>query len=137
MATRNPGARMLAEAMELLQQADRLQRQFFGLGQARGSGPCWEPPIDIFETEHELSVLIALPGVVPDKVNVVIDAGVLYVLGERLMPAPRGGIIRRLEIPYGRFERRIDLPPGEFQIAARELVHGCLLLTLHRLQPSR
>src|SRR5207244_3244930 len=133
MTTRNPGSRMLSEAMELLQQAERMHRQFFGIGSARGSGPCWEPTTDIIESNGELSILVALPGVAPEKVNVVVDGGALYVVGERLIPAPPGGIIRRLEIPYGRFERRVDLPSGRFEIVKQELVHGCLLLTLHRL----
>jgi HSP20 family molecular chaperone IbpA len=125
---------MLAEALELMQRAEHMHRHFFGLSPSAGGAPCWEPPIDMIETDRELAVLIALPGVAPDKVSLVVDGGMLYVVGERLMPAPPGGIIRRLEIPYGRFERRVDLPPGRFDISHHQMTHGCLLVSLRRLR---
>ena len=43
----DPSAWMLAEAVELLQTADRLQRQFFQIGQP-GESPNWEPPVDMY-----------------------------------------------------------------------------------------
>ena len=125
---------MWGDALELLQQADRLHRQFFQLGPGRPTGPCWEPPIDVLETEHTLLILVALPGVAPDQVQIIVDGGTLLVVGERPIPASaRAAVIRRLEIPYGRFERRIDLPPGRFEVEQRELEHGCLRLTLRKL----
>jgi HSP20 family molecular chaperone IbpA len=133
MTSRDPGKWMLAEALQLLQQADRLHRQFFELRPARIGGACWEPPIDVFETEHELLILVALLGVTPAKVEVLIDGDSLLVIGERPMPAPAGAAIHRLEIPYGRFERRIGLPAGRFEIGERDLVNGCLLLKLRKL----
>jgi HSP20 family molecular chaperone IbpA len=78
-------------------------------------------------------MVLALPGVTPDSLRVVIDGGELFVIGERPMPALPGAALRRLEIPYGRFERHIDLPPGLFEIVRRDLVNGCLLLSLHKL----
>jgi HSP20 family protein len=132
MAARDPRTWMLADALQLLEQADRLHRQFFELSRTRTGGPCWEPPVDIFETDDQLLILVALPGVAPGRVEVVVDRGRLTVVGERPMPAPANAVIRQLELPYGRFERRIDLPPGRFEIAQRDLVNGCLLLTLRK-----
>jgi len=133
MTLRKPTSLMWADALEMLEQADRLHRHFFQLGQGHPRRPTWEPPVDIFETERELSVLVALPGVIPDQVKVVIDGGSLLVIGERPMPAPSTARIRRMETPYGHFERRIELPPGRFEIGASTLVDGCLRLTLGRL----
>lgn len=110
-----------------------MHRQCFRLNPAHARGPVWEPPVDMFETEHELSMIVALPGVPPDSVLVVIDGGALVVAGARPLPAPARAAVRRLEIPYGRFERRIDLPPGLFEIVQRELANGCLLLGLRKL----
>lgn len=59
-----------------------------------------------------MTVLVALPGVAPDQVQVLIEGATLTVVGERPLPAPAEAHIRRIEIPYGRFERRIALPPG-------------------------
>jgi HSP20 family molecular chaperone IbpA len=125
---------MLAEALEMFQQAERMHRQFFGLGPASGHGPCWEPPVDMIETERELVVLIALPGVAPGKIDLALDGETLYVAGERRMPAPAGSRIRRLEIPYGRFERRIALPAGRYELAGHELANGCLYVALRPSQ---
>ncbi|MDX3893385.1 Hsp20/alpha crystallin family protein [Pusillimonas sp.] len=121
------------QAMNMLEQADRLHRQFFQLGRGTARGPTWEPPADVFETPSHLSVLVALPGVTSDRLKVLIDGGVLLVVGERPMPAPASAHIRRIEIPYGRFERRIELPPGQFEIQESSLANGCLVLSLRKL----
>lgn len=133
MKSRDPTKSMWANALEMLHQADRLQRQFFLLGKSRSRGPSWEPPVDIFDTGQELVILVALPGVSPDGVQVVIDGGTLYIVGERPIPGSHGSLLRRLEIPYGLFERRIDLPPGHYEIGERTLEYGCLHLTLKKI----
>ncbi|HUG56907.1 MAG TPA: Hsp20/alpha crystallin family protein [Candidimonas sp.] len=130
MTLRKPVGSTWADAINMLEQADRLHRQFFRLSTGHSSGPTWEPPVDIFETSRNLSVLVALPGVAPDQLKVVIDGNALVILGERPLPAPTAAQIRRIEIPYGRFERRIDLPPGHFEIQESTLTNGCLLLSL-------
>jgi HSP20 family protein len=126
---------MWAEACDFLERAERLHRQFFQLEALGERGPAWQPPVDLFETERELQILVALPGVEPDQVKVVIDGGTLIVVGERKLPMrARGAAVLRVEIPYGRFERRIQLPPGgHYELDRRELAHGCLLLTLRKL----
>jgi HSP20 family molecular chaperone IbpA len=124
---------MWEQALDLWERADRLHRQFFQLTSTQARRPNWEPPVDIYETERELSIIVALPGVAPDQLEVVIDAATLLVLGERPMPVTsRDAVIHRLEIPYGRFERRIELPPGSYRIGQRMLVDGCLTLILHK-----
>jgi HSP20 family protein len=125
---------MWAEACELLERAERLNRQFFQPRAARGRRPSWEPPVDVLESEGELWIMVALPGVRAEQLQVQVDGSALVVSGERPMPGrTRTGIIRRLEIPYGYFERRIELPAGRFAIARRELVDGCLVLGLGKL----
>ena len=51
MATKDPFNWMLSEAIDSLIRAQRLQKRLFTVPQ---SGPAWEPPIDVLETEHEL-----------------------------------------------------------------------------------
>jgi HSP20 family protein len=120
-----------AETRELMDRADRLQRQFFhpasGAAQA-----AWEPPVDVFETGDALWVIVALPGVAPDDVELIIDGNTLIVTGTRSLPRElRGAAIHRLELPAGRFERRIALQ-GRFELLERRLEHGCLTLGLHK-----
>lgn len=121
MQIKNPMAWMLAEAVAQLQHADRLQRQFFRVAAADG-GPSWEPPVDICADGRTLGVLVALPGVAPQCLEVVLEYATLVVRGERTLGATLGaGAILRLEIPYGRFERRIELPSGRYRVAEQQM----------------
>jgi len=134
MPPRHPGAWMWAEACELLDRAERLHRQFFVPQGGQGRQPTWEPPVDLLESEEELWIYVALPGVGKEQLEVVVEQGTLIVTGERLMPGQGSGtLIHRLEIPYGRFERRIELPPGRYDAVRRELIDGCLTLALRKL----
>jgi HSP20 family molecular chaperone IbpA len=126
---------MWAEACELLERAERLHRQFFRFGTSPARRPAWEPPVDIFETERDLSIVVALPGVMPEQVEVGIQGDTLVVMGERHLPrVAQGAVIHQLEIPHGRFERRIALPPARFEFDRQELAYGCLLLVLRKVR---
>ena len=92
---------------------------------------CWEPPVDIFETDRELWIIVALPGVEHEDLDVSTDADVLRVAGQRRLPvAARTATIHRLEIPHGRFERRIRLPSARLVLGRSELANGCLVVNL-------
>ena len=121
----------------MLAQAERLHKQIFRPGPSAGLGLSWEPPTDILETDIEVLVLVALPGVNPDHVEAIIDDEDLLVTGTRILPsALRTAIIHRLEIPQGRFERRIRLPAGRYRSVRRSAVDGCLLVTLDKAEAS-
>ncbi len=131
MSVKDPVNWMLSEAIDSLARAERMHRQFFSLQSAAGRRqPSWEPPIDVLETDRELLIFVALPGVDPDQVGAVIEDGVLIVGGERTLPAElRNARILRLELPQGRFERRIALPPGRYAVS-RFAANGCIVLHL-------
>lgn len=125
---------MWAEALELLDQAERMHRALFRPGPGGRGAACWEPPVDVFETEREIWVQVALPGVAPEHLELRIEQEALVVAGERPLLLPTGaGVIHRLEMPHGSFERRIALPPGRYELGRRELAHGCLTLILRKL----
>ena len=131
---RDPENWMWAEACELLERAERLHRQFFQPVRARALCPTWEPPMDVLETDQELWILVALPGVEPERLQVAIDQGVVVIAGERPFPEQcRDAIVHRLELPCGRFERRVGLPPGRYDLGRRDLANGCLTLSLRKL----
>ncbi|MBD3336240.1 MAG: Hsp20 family protein [Candidatus Eisenbacteria bacterium] len=133
MSRRDPFRWMWLEAFESLERAERMHRKFFELAASPGLGPVWEPPVDFFETEEELCILVALPGVREDRIKVGIHDGSLVISGGRSLPMEcRAATIHRLEIPYGRFERIIPLPPGRFELKERRVEDGCLLLNLRK-----
>ncbi len=133
MQPRDRNIWMWEQAFDLLDRADRLQRHFFRLGADRAKGPCWEPPIDVLETERKLMIVVALPGVAPDQLEIIVGDDGLSIAGERAVHLPAQAAIRRLEIPYGRFERRINLPQGRYEIEERALEHGCLRVILRKI----
>ena len=115
----------------MLERAQRLQRQFFRFGHAIEAQPRWEPPVDIVAYEAEVQVTVALPGVAPERVQVQIANGALYVTAIRVPSLGRDTIaVHRLEIPYGRFERQIALPPGRYDLMEQAFQNGCLVLRL-------
>ena len=125
---------MWAEACDLIDEAERLHRRFFQLGGSRRDVPTWEPPVDVFEDEREVLLVVAMPGISADRVQVTTEPGALVVRGVR--PIPLAGSrhrVRQLEIPYGAFERRIPLPAGPLEVGAPELAQGCLYLRLRKL----
>src|SRR5262245_7265428 len=117
---------MWSEACDMLARAERLHRQMFRLAQPSRL-PAWEPPADVLETEEDVRIFVALPGVDAERVDAVIDDGDLILAGERVLPPElRTAIIHRLELPQGRFERRVRLPPGRYGGVRRAAVDGCL-----------
>jgi HSP20 family protein len=122
---------MWDRARSLIDQADKLRGQFAAPGGGGTAG--WSPPIDILETKTEIVVLVALPGMRHDEVEIGFDGDILVVTGERQMPAPfRRAIIHRIEIPNGRFERRIPLPCECSKVSRNQITHGCLIIGLKK-----
>jgi HSP20 family protein len=127
---------MWGEALSLLEQADRLHRQFFRVAGSE-STHAWEPPVDVVETANLLQVHIALPGVPPESVAIRIEPGGVLVSALRPFPCREtGSHIHRIEIPYGRFERRIVLPLDDpympLDLVQKHLTDGVLTLTFRK-----
>ena len=131
MTNRDPRSWMWAEALNLLEQADNLQRQFYRAVGRPGVQLHWEPPVDVIETAAEILILLALPGVAPERVELHVEGDAVLVRAERHSSASgRSARIRRLEIPYGCFERRVVLPPGRYELIEQSCTDGILQLRL-------
>jgi HSP20 family molecular chaperone IbpA len=135
MRSRDLSTWMWGDALSLLEEAERLHRQFVraSLSEARS----WEPPVDVVESEDAVTVYVALPGVPAAAIVAGFDPGGITVSGIRALPAGRAARIHRIEIPYGRFQRRIALPMHALEPAAQQLVDGCLVLTFRKTKEVR
>ncbi|QEA14409.1 Hsp20/alpha crystallin family protein [Comamonas flocculans] len=121
---------MWSDALAALDRAERMHRQLF---QPRHAST-WEPPVDVLETEHEVLIYVALPGVDAHEVGAMIEDATLVVSGRRtLPPALRTAAIHRLELPQGRFERHIALPAGRYGAVDVASEQGCLVIRLHKM----
>lgn len=130
----DPVAWMWADAVQMLSQAEQLHRQMFRpMGRRPTQACCWEPPVDVLETDREVLIVAALPGVDPEAVEAVIDDGALILSGQRVLPPElEVAIIHRLELPQGCFERHIPLPAGRYEDVRRLAANGCLLVRLRK-----
>ena len=129
--TADPRRWMWAEACAMIERAEQMHRQFFQPGLTAQPRASWEPPVDIFETDRDLLILVALPGVESEDIEISAGAEILLVAGVRRLPGAAAGMaIRRPEIPHGRFERRIRFPAARWELQPSTLANGCLLLSL-------
>lgn len=129
---------MWAEACDMLLRAERLHRQFFWPLHSGSRRLMWEPPVDVLETEEEVLVLVALPGVAEHTVEIVLEESELVFAGVRAFPQLLGtALVHRLELPQGRFERRVRLPPGGYGNLRRSFADGLLLVALQKEGASR
>jgi HSP20 family molecular chaperone IbpA len=120
---------MWVQALATLARPDRVQRDAVS---ATSVG--WEPSMDVLETENGVLVVVALPGVRREDIEIVIAGGAFSVRGTRRWLRTRSPVlVHRVEVPHGQFERRLPLPPGSYRLEDQDHVDGCLLLTLRRL----
>ena len=138
MTSRDLSNLMWGEALSLLEQADRLHRQF--CRPVAALAPAWEPPVDVIETADAVLVHVALPGAVADSVLIELEPGAIAISARRLFPldssANQLARVHALEIPYGRFERRIGLPMQTLTLTGRKLQDGCLTLTFSKKEST-
>jgi HSP20 family protein len=134
MNSGDPRNWMWSEALQMLARAERLHREVFSPSTVpRRSGIAWEPPIDVLETEEAVLVLVALPGVDPQRVQLVLGDGALVIKGERVLPPQlRTAMIHRLELPQGKFERRLPLPAGRYETPRSVVADGCVVIELRK-----
>lgn len=130
---------MWAQACELLDQADRMQRGFLRYvgpsadAAVRAHAAVWEPPVDIQENSAGLQFVFALPGVSAEHIDVRLEPNALAV--NAIRPARLGSpdsVVRRMEIPHGRFYRRIALAGHRFRLGDTHYQNGCLDVRLVR-----
>jgi len=133
MSSHDPTDWMWAQACALIDEAERMRRQFFRVSVSERTQAAWEPPVDVFEDEREVVIVVALPGVAAERVEVRTEPDALVVRAESRFPfAGSHHVVRRLEIPYGWFERRIPLPAAGLEAGTRESSNGCLVVRLRK-----
>jgi HSP20 family protein len=71
----------------------------------------WSPPVDILETEQELTVRADLPGMKEENIEVKVENGVLTIKGNReFKEEEKNKGYHRIERSYGAFTRAFTLP---------------------------
>jgi HSP20 family protein len=126
---------------------DEINRLFNTVGDSETSGAMagWVPSVDIYESDDRFDLLVDLPGVDPQKVELTLDNGVLTISGdrpvERAVGEGRREVRVRLERGAGKFYRRFILPETvdaeQIQASGRNGVLEIQIRKQARAQPRR
>jgi len=129
------------ELMSLRQAMDRLLEESF-VRPSRILGLFGEeamPPIDMYQTDKEVVIKAALPGVKPEEVDVTITGDTLSIKGETKATdeVKREDYIYQ-EHRYGAFSRSIKLPADlKTDKAEATFENGVLTLTIPRAEEAK
>jgi HSP20 family molecular chaperone IbpA len=93
------------------------------------------PPVDIYEDDRGLVVVVDLPGVEPGALDVRVEQGVLTLLGRARALAPGTPLHREYELTgfFRQFQLPEEIDPGGIEAA---LTQGVLTLRLPRAAPT-
>jgi HSP20 family protein len=71
----------------------------------------FRPHVDCYRTDdpNELTVLVELPAVDPDALQLFVDTRTLIISGSRERPRCAGSVYEQMEIEYGPFRRQVEL----------------------------
>jgi HSP20 family protein len=100
------------------------------------SGPDveWLPDLDICESPDAFLLVLSIPGVREDDLDVFVSDRTLSISGRRVLVVPRGAVAHLLEAPRGRFARKVCLPRNADPAGLRlELRDGQLLMTVPKV----
>jgi HSP20 family protein len=93
----------------------------------------FRPAVDCFHTSepHELTVVVELPGVDPESVQVAVDERSLTIAGSRPRPRVEGQVYQQIEIEYGPFHRVVQLAEDvDVAAASASYERGLLTITM-------
>ena len=87
--------------------------------------------MDIYQSDTELVVLVELPGVDREEMELHISGDYLTVSGSKGRGGAEGEVFRRMERNTGSFERSIRVPsPVDASAASASLAEGVLRVVL-------
>ena len=109
---------------------DELRQDFRPMGYKVDQS--FDPPMDIYETEGHLVIVMEIAGMKAEEIRVIFDKETLVISGRRAEPPslPKTRL-HQMEIDYGNFRRTLQIPfplrTEEFKATYRQ---GFLLITV-------
>ena len=94
---------------ELQQEIQELFADLWQVPRFSGLRAGFRPHVDCFRTEDALTVVVEIPGIEGDEVDLFVAEGTLYLSGTRVRPRVEGQVYQQMEIDYGTFRRQIAL----------------------------
>ncbi len=96
-------------------------------GSPRFCAPVIEPPVDVYETEDDIVVVVEIAGIPDEEVEVLVDGRTLIVRGERRAAGGARRLYSQMEICQGPFQRDLLLPSEVNPEAAKASYNAGLL----------
>lgn len=96
-------------------------------------------PVDVYQTENEITVKAAVPGMKPEDININVLGNILTISGERKeeKETKEENYISR-EMRLGRFQRQIMLPTEvNPENAQAKFENGVVTLTLPKSEKAK
>ncbi len=139
-----PDFQRILLSSEVRELNDEVARLFEDLDRTRPTphpphGHC-SPPLDVLHTDSSVEVVVDVPGVTPDRLRVMLKAGVLVLVGEK--PSPYGadrvdGTFHLVERGFGRFARAVRIDGAMDGGATRAILTGGELRVIVPKIPER
>jgi HSP20 family protein len=125
-----------SRTQEMLLQRTQIDQLFEKLIHRPWGYACWQPFVDVIETDRAYTVMLDLPGVNPDTVHVRVGQGKVTIEGHRiLVEPPPGDRLCCSERPRGMFLRILDIPRPVTPEIKKRSENGVLTITLIK-QPT-
>jgi HSP20 family protein len=98
----------------------------------------WAPPVEIYEADEELIIVLELPGFKKNQINISFENGQLTFSGERNEDSQEGRNYHRNERWSGRFERSFQLPvSADTERISAGLQNGLLRVTIPKKEEAK
>ena len=105
-------ADIFSDFERIRERMEQAWRQVLGPpGSPRFGTPLIEPSVDVYETEEEVVVVVEIPGISEEEVEIMVDGRRLVLSGERKPgAAEQKRLYSQMEICHGPFRRELLLP---------------------------
>jgi len=109
--------KLFREIQEMQIQTSRMLRNMSFPRMVKIESGLWQPPVDIYESDEEITVYCDLAGVMKDSLELLVEEHQLHISGRRQLPRTQVMAgerpvmsIHQLEIELGAFARTVPLP---------------------------
>lgn len=93
----------------------------------------WIPPIDVYEFVDKFIIIVEVPGVEKEDIDITLKDGFLKISGYRKEMYNENRVkIHQMEINYGYFEKVIDVGNVSEKNIKADLKNGFLVITIKK-----
>ena len=128
----------LTESVSLRQMVDRLMEDSFVRPSWRAeTGRALRPPLDVYTTDEDIVILMSIPGVKPDQVEITIEGDTVTIKGDIQAALENVDYVVQ-ERATGPFRRLVTLNvPVDADKAEAGFADGVLTLTIPKAEETR